>query len=365
MKKCSYCGKDYPDAVERCEIDAETLVEVGLNEKPLPLPYKGSPPPKLEAPPRPTVLDLSEIGNAFELREGFSRPNWKLIRQLIKNDISPESHSQAWTDAAFQWAEQIRADLGGEYNLLWSDQFILVTALEQEKARSLLQFSERTLDHINESLQDAAWRSGLGKHLLFLFVDLDDYYQYIADFYRDGVYPTTSGVLLGRGYVHIAMPAGEGRQIRRVLTHELAHNVVVHLPLPAWLNEGVAQTFERTAIDRPEPFLDHDLRDRHLAFWNNANIQKFWAGTSFYDPGDSNELSYNLAEIMVNLLNPKPSNFADFLKAARPEDAGQTASLDCLGADLGSVMGTFLGEGNWRPNRKAIAECWAARKKKN
>src|SRR5213594_12600 len=32
-----------------------------------------------------------------------------------------------------------------------------------------------------------------------------------------------------------------------------------------------------------------------------SNIQTFWAGTSFFVPGDSNELSYSLAEVFLNV----------------------------------------------------------------
>jgi len=32
--------------------------------------------------------------------------------------------------------------------------------------------------------------------------------------------------------------------------------------------------------------------------------------------------------------------------------------MDILGVDLGEIAGTFLGEGNWRPQRKAMIACW-------
>jgi hypothetical protein len=125
------------------------------------------------------------------------------------------------------------------------------------------------------------------------------------------------------------------------------------------LNEGLAILFERAVGDSHRPLMDHELRERHLAFWNPENIQKFWSGVSFREPGDSNELSYNLAEVIINLLlTQQRAEFGGFVKEARWDDAGQTAALDYMGIDLGAVMGTFLGEGNWRPQRKAMNECW-------
>jgi hypothetical protein len=55
--------------------------------------------------------------------------------------------------------------------------------------------------------------------------------------------------------------------------------------------------FERMLEPIPgELIIDHDARDRHLSFWNAENIQRFWAGKSFYEPGEPNELSYSLAQ---------------------------------------------------------------------
>ena len=102
--------------------------------------------------------------------------------------------------------------------------------------------------------------------------------------------------------------------------------------------------------------LPPELADRHFGFWDTENIQTFWSGTSFYEPGDPNELSYSLAEVLMKLLSEKGDANAmrSFIGAARQDDAGQTAALDVLGTDLGKIAGTFLGSGNWRPERKAM-----------
>jgi hypothetical protein len=50
--------------------------------------------------------------------------------------------------------------------------------------------------------------------------------------------------------------------------------------------------------------------------------------------------------------------FVEFVKKAHWNDAGQTAALGCFDADLGKVAGTFLGEGDWRPSRAALVDCW-------
>lgn len=321
--------------------------------------------PSMETSPvelswRPKLLDLSQVPGAFAFQESFRRPDWKIIGQTIEKTISPENRGEAWTEAAIQWVLQTRADVAGDYQVRRSDEFLLLSSLKAAEADEILIFAERTLKRIYDSLREAAWRSGYGKHVILLFADDDDYYQYISFFYSEGNHPVTAGCLINRGYVHVVMSLRDGRGIRQCLAHELVHNSVVHLPLPLWLNEGLAVLFDRTAVEWQRPILDAELRDRHLDFWNPVNIQKFWSGVSFGEPGDSNELSYSLAEIIVNLMLSEHKNFGAFVKEAQWGDAGQTAASDCLGVDLGQVMGTFLGEGNWQPNRKAMDESWKA-----
>ena len=364
MKKCTWCGKEYPDAAEQCAIDGQPLTggppqaarrAERAGRAPAPL-FSARHPSRIagDADWHPTLIDLNQVEGAFVFREGYSRPDWKIIGEAIRKTVSSDRVSEGWTEAAVQWARQVGADLGEAYQARWSREFILLSALEPAAANALLAFAEETLEKIYGLLQDAAWRSGHGKHVIFLFAEDDDYYQYVSDFYADGVHPTSGGCLIHRGYVHIAMPYLDGRHVRRALAHELMHNCVVHLRLPVWLNEGLAVVFDRTVAQGRQPILDHELRDRHLAFWNAGRIQTFWAGVSFGEPGDSNELSYSLAEILVNLLLSQSQGFGEFVKHADWHDAGQTAALDVLGSDLGQIAATFLGEGNWRPNRKAI-----------
>lgn len=350
MPSCPWCGKEYPDGQQFCPVDGKALAGTKA-------------PPEPDSKWRPELIDLGQVGGAFSFEEGFSRPDWKVISQAIQQRFTgPDDLNIAWTDAARQWVMQLQSDLGGEYRVEDSPQFILLAALDEKKSGEILTFVENTLDQICERLKDAAWTSGHGKHVILLFEEQDDYYQYVSYFHHDGTHPTSGGCLLARGYVHIAAPY-ESYGLRQMLAHELTHNCVVHLRLPLWLNEGLAMLFQRAVAPSHQPLLDYELKERHLTFWNPENIQEFWSGISFQKPGDSNELSYSLAEIVLNLLSEKPGDWGAFLKQAEWGDAGQTAAMDCLGADLGDVMATFLGEGDWRPRRKAMVTLWVSNKK--
>src|SRR5690242_8134614 len=116
----------------------------------------------------PSLLDLSLVPDAFSFEEGFSRPNWLLIRQLLKQQIAPEDLSSAWTEVARQWMCRLAQDLGTDYRMDASQEFLLVSALDPQKAAQLLKMAENILDEIELALGEAAWKPKHGKHIIIL-----------------------------------------------------------------------------------------------------------------------------------------------------------------------------------------------------
>ncbi len=240
------------------------------------------------------------------------------------------------------------------------------------------EYAGRAASTIKDYLGQTAWSGTLAKDVLLIFTELDDYDHYVAHHLAEGENPASGGMCLGSGYTHIALPWTDQTDAANAIIHELTHDCLAHLPLPHWLNEAVAVTLER-AIGSPRrqigesdqsavygasigwrpPMMWDDLAERHFAFWNEENIQTFWAGTSFHIPGESNELSYSLAEVFMKLLSERTTleHFRKFLETARQDDAGQTAAIAILDVDLGDIAATFLGEGNWRPQRSAMTFC--------
>jgi hypothetical protein len=116
-----------------------------------------------------------------------------------------------------------------------------------------------------------------------------------------------------------------------------------------------------SAPRRSRAVLDQELAAAHDAFWNEQNIQEFWAGKTFHQPGEGNTLSYSLAEILVTLLEENRDDFLQFVEHADYHDAGQDAALGFLGKSLGDAAASFLGPGDWRPNRKTLAMLFKGR----
>ena len=342
MKKCSYCGAEYSDDVVACTID----------ETPLDIPE--GPADKIEEITTPPIDVLRKLDMGFSVVEGFSRPDWKAIQQFIKDNVAKDDLQETWRYITTTWLKELAGDLGGNSRVYQSHSFSCLSDLESDTTRKLLDYAEAVVGVIRSGLKEAAWTGFNGKHVLLFFSEPDDYYSYISYFHGDGSHVLSWGVFTRKGYAHIALPYFDTGSAQRVLVHELCHNLVCHLPIPLWLNEGIATVVQTKMANRPF-MIDYELADRHRAHWNETNIYTFWSGKSFNIPGDDSELSYSLGQIMVTLLSEE-SDFIEFVKNANWRDAGQDASQNILGKDLGEIVGGFLGPGKWRPQRKAIAE---------
>ena len=355
MKVCAYCGRHNDEAFTHCsecgtQFDVEKAPTTGNGEE---LPAR-----------RSAVIKLDELPGSFNFKEGFSRQDWMVIAKAIEGLPGNDSRRLAWDDVTLQWVDKLAGELGGGYRVLEAERCLLVSDLEQEAAKRLLHFSTSAIDKISESLGGIAWEGFEGFHVILILDEEDDYYQYLSAFYSDGEHPKSAGVHIREGLPHIACLYHRETTAAQTIVHELVHHSIHHLPVPTWLHEGLAVTIERIMNSQGPRTLTFDLPEGHHRFWNENTIQRFWAGTSFDEPGESNELSYSLAEVLLHLLAKKRQDFLAFVRAAHYDDAGQTAALDCLSTCLGEAVGTFLGPGNWRPQRKAIKECWKAARKR-
>jgi len=313
----------------------------------------------------------------FAPQNGYHRADWPAIRAWVEDNLAPPTRDKALQDFVRAWMELLREDLGGGYFLLESPKSFLLSDQPAPVAQRLLSFIDRSSATITALLGGLAWEAAVGKDVVILFSEQDDYYQYLSLHVPDGEQPQSGGVYLCDGYGHLAIAWRDELDAANTIVHELSHSSLFHLPLPRWLDEGIAQVLERQIAPAPRPASEGDqdsvwlaqinsrpplvwdeLAERHYDYWNADNIQEFWAGTSFYQPGDPCELSYSLAEILATLLIEKGPSFGGFVARAQSADAGQTASLAIYDAGLESFAATFLGEGDWLPKRASLVKCW-------
>ncbi len=354
MKVCDYCGQVNDDALTQC-------CDCGTVFRPVEEPAKQAKGGRILEDP---ILNLEELAGAFSFEEGFSRPDWKIIGKAIEARWDKNSRRLPLEHAILQWTKKLATELGGKYDVSRMGRCLMVSDLDWETDQRLLRSAESAIIKIGEALPGIAWKNFIGLYVILVFGELDDYYQYLSWYYPEGAHPASSGVHIHKGYPHIACCDRGEVDVAHTIRHELVHHSINHLRVPRWLHEGLAVTIERSLGSRRVQMLSDDLPERHHQFWNEKMIQRFWAGTSFGEPGESVELSYSLAEVLLQLLAKEREDFLAFIEAVDCDDAGQTASMDCLGKCLGETVGTFLGPGNWRPQRKAIKECWEEKRKK-
>jgi len=294
-------------------------------------------------------IDILQVPDAWKVVEGFPQPDWKLIGQYIRATAGEDHLKEAWHKASLQWLGVIKEKLGPGHLIFESPNFLLLSTKTKNSAIYVLNVAENALKRIRDDLKDLAWRWEHGKHAIIIIEDVDEYYHYISHFYsEEGDFATSGGIFIGSGYCHTVLALHTDYTL--TLIHELTHLCVSPLQIPRWLNEGLATTTEARVVGRRASRLDDEIFERHTAYWNKQTIQDFWSGKSFRTPGEPSELSYSLAEILVdNVRTDCGPDFHPFVRDAKIEDGGEAAALQHLGASLNEVAITFLGEGDWTP----------------
>jgi hypothetical protein len=148
---------------------------------------------------------------------------------------------------------------------------------------------------------------------------------------------------INRGCGHYVTVESDMRQIEPTIAHEMTHGCIGHLPLPLWLNEGIAVNMERRLTGTARALVTPEqMHRKHLRFWTDETIQEFWSGSSFHRPDEGNQLSYDLARIIVEQLALDWTSFREFVLEAKADDAGAAAARRHLARDLGEIAAALL-----------------------
>jgi hypothetical protein len=288
--------------------------------------------------------------------QGFPVADWDKVRAWV-DGLEPEARrAAAWSACERGWLLHFRDALGAGFELAESESAALLSSLPPGAAGAMLEFMARTQRRIGAVLEGLADVAPWGKDILIVFDDEESYYRYVSYYYPDaGEFASSGGMHIDSGCSHFVTVKAEARQLEATLVHEMTHASLGHLPLPLWLNEGLAVNTERRLAGAAREALgEHErLHDRLRRFWSVVSIQDFWSGQSFHHPGDGNELSYALARILVEQLAKDWPPFARFVLGANRADAGAAAARECLGLDLGELVTALLEREtpkSWSPN---------------
>jgi len=277
-------------------------------------------------------------------------PDWALTPW--PQDEAAETLHRLANGLAAAWLDALAARLPVPHWREESPHFMLLSPWRDRTARVLLDYLERSRRRVLAVLAQVADDQGHGKTPVMVFSDEDAYYRYIAHYAgapADEPQGFSGGMFIDHGYGHFVFAQAPFETMEPTVVHELTHCLVRHLPLPAWLNEGLAVNTERRLSPPRARYQAHELSYLFGRFWNEETLQQFWSGKSFLRPDEGQALSYELARLLVQLLDKDYARLAAFCNAAHQDDAGEAAAHAVLGAGLGELAGIVLGEGDWSP----------------
>jgi hypothetical protein len=285
---------------------------------------------------------------------GFPRLDWEAVREWVEGLDEP-LRANAWAQAELAWLSRLSSSLGAEYRLETQGSAAVVSTLDANVARSTLDFMTKSLRRIFAVLEGVASSSDWGHDILLVFEDDETYYRYVSHFYgEDGEFAASGGMFINDGCSHFVTMKSDLRVVEPVIVHEMTHGCLSHLPIPAWLNEGLAVNTERRLSPPlgPDPLTPRQMHAKHQAFWTVENIQEFWSGKSWLRTDDGNMLSYDLARILVSKFATEWESFKQFVLVADMSDAGSSSAAEHLGVDLGAAVCAILEldpDPAWRP----------------
>ena len=282
--------------------------------------------------------------------DGFPRPRWEAIDSLLAQRPEARAHED-WVTAGRTWMEETARHLGAPYAVQETDNFFLLSPLSARQNDLLKKFLEKTWRQITVKLEGLGETEVFGKRVVLLFDSHDRYYQYCAHFYSEGEHPISSGVFLNAEYGHTAIPFFDIPETEATLAHELTHCFLRSLPIPLWLNEGLAVTMEDEICANRPLRMDNERLAEHAHYWDEETIQDFWTGESFRRVDEGLSLSYELARYWVRALAHDVDAFIEFARLATYEDGGEAAAVQVYGGSLGGVIHQFFGPGEWSPLR--------------
>ena len=325
--------------------------------------------PSLAREPAPSRVEVAAaepfvLADHIEVHEGFPYMRWDDVHAWAAAFPALEQAAAAWEACCNAWRLHLRDAMGANFRVDTSQHAAIVSSLDPREARAALEFMEKTRLRIIHVLKGIAQEPEMGRELLVIFDDEDAYYRYVARFYpAAGEFAFSGGMHIDDGASYYVTTKADLRSIEPVIAHEMTHGLVSHLPLPLWLNEGLAVNTEHRVAGAGSPrFPPQEMRAKHLKFWGDTEIQEFWSGKSFHRADDGNMLSYDLARLLIEHFSTDWNRFQDFANAATWEDAGAAAARKHLDVRLGVTVSALFEKETfeaWEPDSRLWGESTA------
>ena len=278
------------------------------------------------------------------LLDGHRLTNW------LHGNVAVELHTSMREEAKRGWLMHVRDALGASFQITESETALLLSSLNPITARTTAGFMSNALEQVLGVLDGIAQAPQWDKDILIVFEDAESYYRYLSFFYPDAAARGLSRgmyIRAGAGYIgmgHFVAVKADLYAIQSMMVQEMTRNCLAYLPLPLWLNVGIAVNTGRQLVNKKScgGCGSQQLHHKLLAYWHESEIQEFWSGASFQRADEGAQLSYELARIMAELLAKDWPSFKSFVTNAHAEDAGAAAARAHLDMDLGELVCALL-----------------------
>lgn len=273
------------------------------------------------------------------LLDGHRLASW------LNDNVVAEFRTAMWEEAKRAWLLHVRDALGANFQVTESKTALVLSSLNPNTARTTANFMSNALEQVLGVLDGIAQAPQWGKDILIVFEDAESYYRYLSFFYPDAAaLGLGRGMYIRAGVGHFVAVKADLYATQSMMVHEMTRNCLAHLPLPLWLNVGIAVNTERQLVNKKScgGCGSQQLHHKLLAYWNESEIQEFWSGASFQRADEGLQLSYELARIMVELLAKDWPSFKSFVTNADADDAGAAAARAHLDMDLGELVCALL-----------------------
>jgi hypothetical protein len=263
----------------------------------------------------------------------------------VNDNVAVESRDAMLDQAKRAWLLHLRDALGDGYQLEESATALVLSSLEPVRARTTANFLANAREQVLGVLHGIARAPQWGKDLMIVFEDADSYFRYLSLYFPDAAARGLSRAMyLRAGVGHFVAVKADLYAAQSLMVHEMTRNCLTHLPLPLWLNIGIAVNTERQLVHSKScgGCGSGNMHDRLAAFWNETEMPGFWSGASFQRGGEAAELSFELARVMVELLAKDWQSFGSFAVNASADDAGSAAARTYLDIELGELVCALL-----------------------
>ena len=297
---------------------------------------------------------LRDLPGVLSFQRGLPAVDWRGLNQYLKRTYRGKDVELGRVYRALEQdflrelarAFNARRAGGARYRLHGGRNFDFLSSARPATIAGLSAFAESTRKKILRALPNAAADDGHGAHVVLLLASDREYRAYNARYEsHSGIGATRASATVGfytnEGFGHFVIRHHDRKRTDRILTHELTHACLAHLPAPDWLHEGVACVMERAlgsgqactgALNVDASLPSRRARSRLLSFWREADHKDaFRTGRGFYEGGSRRtdhvrEACFALAEgLAAHWFKRRRSDLVRLLREAHFRDGGRRA----------------------------------------